>query len=128
MPISHSSFSDATKPRSEKAWRATEGNRLRLSGRSGASRGDRDASPFRARRVRAIGSFSSSSELRINVQMTCSIFEPMHFSQANHSENYQFLFLAERETCFFHSHPPTRGAGFDSFDSNPFLPGWSVSG
>jgi hypothetical protein len=31
-PISHSRYSDATKLRSEKARRATEGNRLRLSG------------------------------------------------------------------------------------------------
>jgi hypothetical protein len=28
MPISHPSFSDATKPRSEKAWRATEVNQF----------------------------------------------------------------------------------------------------
>jgi hypothetical protein len=31
MPISHPSFSDATKPRSEKAWRATEVNQFWLS-------------------------------------------------------------------------------------------------
>jgi hypothetical protein len=34
----------------------------------------------------------------------------MHFSQANHSENYQFLFLAERETWFF-SLPPAHPWG-----------------
>jgi hypothetical protein len=61
-------------------------------------------------------------------------FEPMRFSQAR-SKSHQFLFLVRvfnahlrERPGFFCSHLPTRRAGFDSFDSNPFLPGWSVSG
>jgi hypothetical protein len=61
--------------------------------------------------------------------MLSIIFEPMRFSQApqqNRPGSFSCSHLQcspERETSYFFA-PTRHGVGFDSFDLNPFLPGW----